>query len=82
MPTIQKPIPCLCGCDRLTGGRFAPGHDMRHRGQCLDRLSAGDPTGADDLEQDNPGHAENYDMVCLRDNVGQTRKVLGRCFRG
>ena len=78
----RKPNLCRCGCGSRTAGRFAPGHDQRHLGQCLDRISAGDPTGADDLEQDNPGHAKHYDMACLRANVGQKREELRKCFRG
>ncbi len=32
------------------------------------------------MEQYIPGHAERYYMDCLRDNVGQKREVLRRCF--
>ena len=74
--------PCLCGCGSLTYHLFAPGHDMRYLGQRLNRISAGDPTGIDDMEQNIPGHAERYDIVCLRANVGQTRDVLRKCFWG
>jgi hypothetical protein len=55
---------------------------MRCLGQCLNRVSAGGITGADDMEQNIPGHADRYDMHCLRANVGQTREVLRTCFRG
>jgi hypothetical protein len=82
MPTNQEPKYCLCGCGTHTRRRFAPGHDMTHLKQCLDRISANDPTGADDLEKDNPGHADRYDMGCLRANIGQKREVLQQCFRG
>jgi hypothetical protein len=84
MPTTSESQPCLCGtpgCVSLTG-LFAPGHDQRYRGQCLNRICGGDPSGADDMEQFIPGHAEHYDMDCLRAHVGQSRKVLSRCFRG
>jgi hypothetical protein len=57
MPTSQEPTPCLCGCGTLTDRLFAPGHDQRSPGQCLDRFSASDRSGADDLEQYIPGHA-------------------------
>jgi len=84
MPTIQEPTLCLCGCglSPSTGRQFAQGHDMRYRGQCLERISGGDPTGADDMEQHIPGHAALYDMVCLRDKTGQKRAMLRQCFRG
>jgi hypothetical protein len=82
VPIIQEPRLYLCGFGSRTGGRFAPGHDQRHLGQCLNRISAGDPTGADDFEQDNPGHAERYEMDCLRANVGKKRELLRRCFWG
>jgi hypothetical protein len=82
MPTTPEPKPCLCGCGSLTYRRFAPGHDMRYLGQCLDRIAAGDPTGSDDMEQHIPGHAELYDMACLRASVGQKRELLPQCRRG
>lgn len=79
---MSKPLnTCLSGCGRETRKRFAPGHDQRHLGQCLRRLSEGDLRGADELEQQNPGHAQNYDMACLRRGVGQTSKELAQCRR-
>jgi hypothetical protein len=82
MPTTSDLKPCLCGCGALTYRRFAPGHDQRYLGQCLNRISAGDPTGPADMEQYIPGHAGRYDMGCLRANVGRTRAVLRQCFLG
>jgi hypothetical protein len=83
MPTTQEPRLCACGCGDRTFNLFAPGHDQRYRGHCLDRISAGDATGADDMEHYIPGHAKHYDMVCLRNNVGQNRKLLPPlCRRG
>lgn len=29
-------LPCLCNCGRLTGGRFAPGHDGKIQSLVLD----------------------------------------------
>jgi hypothetical protein len=80
MPTSDLK-PCRCSCGSLTYRTFAQGHDQRYLGQCLDRISAGDSTGADDMEQYIPGHAEHYEMGCLRDNVGQKREVLRTCRR-
>ena len=83
MPSIAEPKPCLCGepdCISRTG-LFAPGHDQRYLGQCLDRISDGDATGADDMEQHIPGHVRHYDMDCLRDSVGQDRQTLPQCRR-
>ena len=82
MPITRELKLCHCGCGSLTGSRFAQGHDQRYLGQCLERISAGDPTGADDMEQYIRGHAERYDMDCLRASVGKERDVLRRCFTG
>ena len=65
MPTIQEPGLCVCGCGDRTFNLFAPGHDHRYRGHCLDRISAGDATAADDMEHYIPGHAKHYDLSLL-----------------
>lgn len=82
MSTTSELKPCLCGCGLLTRRRFAQGHDMRYLGQCLDRISKGQSTGVNDMVLFIPGHAERYDMDCLRANLRQSRKVLQGCFRG
>jgi hypothetical protein len=72
---------CLCGSGTLAGRLFAPVHDQRYRGQCLDHFSAGDRTDADDLEQFIPGHAARYDKDFLRNDVDRKHDVLPQCFR-
>jgi hypothetical protein len=79
MPNHKYQHTCLCGCGKSCENKFAQGHDMTYLGQCLNRLSTGDSSGADDLEHEIPGHAKHYDMACLRRKLGRTRKELAKC---